>query len=47
MRNYWAMNPDKLQRCLHERSPLACDEYDSGTSFGFTPFHVTFKSRYR
>jgi hypothetical protein len=23
MRNYWAMNPDRLQRWLHERSPLA------------------------
>ena len=23
MRNYWSMNPDRLQRCLHERSPLA------------------------
>jgi hypothetical protein len=35
-RNSRALNPDKPQRCLLERSPLVCDEHDSGTSFPFT-----------
>jgi hypothetical protein len=40
MRNYRAMNPDKLQRCLHERSPLAVRRDNTWTSFRSTTFHV-------
>jgi hypothetical protein len=48
MRNYWSMNPDRLQRCLHERSPLAVRRVrQRDLVFRFTTFHVTFKSRYR
>jgi hypothetical protein len=38
MRNYWAMNPDKLPRMSAPCSQ--CDEYDSETSLRFPAFRL-------